>query len=766
MAMTQRSARDLVTDITAATDEGEYDAAVRAAAWGIEAYPDAAVFHRLRGTALVALGANEEAKADLALALAVDPLDHEALVTLSRLEEAEGDLYTAAEHLLTAWEHDPANGLLRSDLTYRLARLYGSEGYLQYTRPALAALYARNAYPERAAREYAAALAEQPTRVDLRLASVLARWRLGSLAETIDGCVLLLEEQPQLARARWALADALARRGQGEQARDHAKHAALLDPDGAIARALIESNAEATIVDPDEMVRVSVDLPHVGPRVTELHPDEMPAPVPPMASTYVTSFGAADRTETVARTPDVDTVPASPMFGALPDAGEDTLSPPEALADAEDATLPAPASAPSFGAIPDAMPNTDTTPAYPTFGALPDEGEDTPLTPAFPQGFEDGTFIAPHVAKPVEDEVLASSPYPPDAPTIASFAAADTVVDTVASPSTQGMTDSDAPTVAAATVDAADAVVSDVAPTTSVADAAAMPPGRDTEPEPVIVVPTEAGTILAARPGDEPLLDATDALLKAMNTLEASVEPETSAVAYPMAALPPVPEPSVAALPEVPPSEVTSIQAAPQEATFVAASEPPHRAVPSFPAAPPESPAAVVWEGPDGQVASIPPAPPVSAFAGAPKLPAAEEASAPPASPTLAPAPFVPPAPPAPVAPPVAFTPPLPPPLPPPSPAARRPAALMDPWAAMQARLQAGDAAGAVTLGRAALTVAGKEQDQVRLLLPAMRALVDAAPGRPDTRRLLGDTYRRLGQVAQAQGQYQQALLTRVAGKR
>ena len=293
MAMTQRNARDLVTDITTATEDGEYDAAVRAAAWGIEAYPDAAVFHRLRGTALVALGANEEAKADLALTLAVDPLDHEALVTLSRLEEAEGDLYTAAEHLLTAWEHDPANGLLRSDLTYRLARLYGSEGYLQYTRPALAALYVRNSYPERAAREYAAALAEQPTRVDLRLASVLARWRLNSLAETVDGCVLLLEEQPQLVRARWALADALARRGQGEKAREHAKHAALLDPDGAIARSLIESNAEATIVDPDEMVRVSADIPHTGPRVTELRPDEMPAPVSPMPPTFTPSFAAS-----------------------------------------------------------------------------------------------------------------------------------------------------------------------------------------------------------------------------------------------------------------------------------------------------------------------------------------------------------------------------------------------------------------------------------------------------------------------------------------
>lgn len=718
MAMTQRSARDLVTDITTAIEDGEYDPAVRAAAWGVEAYPDAAVFHRLRGTALVALGANEEAKADLALALAVDPLDHEALVTLSRLEEAEGDLYTAAEHLLTAWEHDPANGLLRSDLTYRLARLYGSEGYLQYTRPALAALYVRNSYPERAAREYAAALAEQPTRVDLRLASVLARWRLNALAETVDGCVLLLDEQPQLVRARWALADALARRGQGEQAREHAKHAALLDPDGAIARAMIEGNTEATIVDPDEMVRVSADIPHTGPRVTELQPDEMPAPVPPMAPTYVPSFDRAPETDMHPAYPtfgvvpgadgaDTDVAAAYPTFGALPDAGDNTR------------VAPAPASPGGpIGNTPTL--NADTAPAHPTFEALPDDGDGTLPATVFPEGFEDDIFIAPRVEKPLEDEVIASPPWelaspavsPPGA--IAAFAAADaadTVVDVMASPPAPGIAGPDAS--AAVVSVAADTVAPDATPP-SAADAAAMPPGRDAEPEPVIVVPTETGEILTTRPGDEPLLDATDALLKAMNTLEASVEPEMSAVEHPtMAALP--------AIPDVPPTAVTSIQAAPEGSAFVAAPEIPDMDVTSIQAT-----------APAPEPMPVAPAPPVTI--------APQPSPVPLSDPTIVPLLS--------------------------SPGVRRPPAHMDPWAAMQARLEAGDAAGAVTLGRAALASAGREQDQVRLLLPAMRSLVDAEPNRPDTRRLLGDTYRRLGQVAQAQGQYQQALLTRIAGKR
>ena len=83
----------------------------------------------------------------------------------------------------------------------------------------------------------------------------------------------------------------------------------------------------------------------------------------------------------------------------------------------------------------------------------------------------------------------------------------------------------------------------------------------------------------------------------------------------------------------------------------------------------------------------------------------------------------------------------------------------------MRARVRAGDIAGAVGEMRAALTAAGTDHDHLHALLPGLRALVDATPQRPDSRRLLGDAYTRLGLYAQAQGQYRQALLVRVAGK-
>ncbi len=252
---TPQTARALVAAISAALDDSDNEEAASLAQRGREFFPDAAVFYRLGGMTAFALGALPEAKRALADALTIDPLDHATILTLAHIAEADNDRYTAAEYLLTCWEHDPVNAALRAELTQRLAELYGSEGYLQYTRPALAALYARNAYPERATREYTAALAEQPARTDLRLAVALGLWQLGQLGEAETSCAALLVDHPTLVRAHWAMADALARQGKGEEARVYATRAAQLDPDGGIARTLIAQNANATIIDPDEPLR-------------------------------------------------------------------------------------------------------------------------------------------------------------------------------------------------------------------------------------------------------------------------------------------------------------------------------------------------------------------------------------------------------------------------------------------------------------------------------------------------------------------------------
>lgn len=471
----ERSARGLVAATRAVLDDGDNEAAADDAAIGLDAFPDAAVFHRLRGVALFALGATDEAREHLHAALAVDPLDNEAQATLARVADTFGDPYTAAEYLLTAWEHDPANVTLRADLTERLAALYGPEGYLQFTRPALAALYARNAFPRRAEREYRAILAEHPDRLDLRLAFALARWQVGRLPETIETCTALLEAAPHLVRARWALADATARQGNGELARAHAKQAARLDPDGGIARAMIAANPDAAIVDPDEPL--TARAPHIpqAPRLRLVKPE------------------------------------------------------------------PAPESATAMVSLPNP--------------------QDTPY------------------AEPLQAAAPEPEPMPP-------------------------------------------------------------PPDRDHEPEPVLAVVEEDGQIIATTPGGEPSLDATDVLPN-----------------------PPTPFPR--------------------------------------------------GEGGAGEVGAH----------------------------SCAPAPDAP------------------------LPATEPHAAVLDnPIAAMRARMAAGDYAGMVGGMRGLLQAAGRDAEQVRALLPALRLLVDALH-RPDAHRLLGDAYRRLGLFPQAEGQYRQALLIRVAGK-
>ena len=453
MAGTDHSARAHVAAIAAALEDGDNEGAADCAGQGLAAFPNAAVFHRLRGIALFALGANDEAHAHLAAALVVDPLDNDAIIALARLADAEDDPYTATEHFLTAWEHDPANPDLRAELTERLASLYGPEGYLQFTRSALAALYVRNCYPQRAAREYRAILAENPNRTDLRVAATLAQWRLGNLLETIEECTALLTEQPQVVSARWALADALARLGNGDLAREHAKQAARFDPDGAIARALIASNPDAAIVDPDEPLRVpddwrqrlsSVAVARRRPSVVE----EKAMTIEPNARDAEPAPISADAAEPAAQSDTMRLVAALSGLAA-------------ALAEAKAA---------------DADPDpSHAQPGMTTHRATPDAD-----------------------ASAMDEEPMEEAPeftLPGVAGLAAAIAALDTPINLLSEPPAESLPNP---------LDVPYAEPEDEA---AFAEAAAQ-----AEPEPVIAVVDEDGAIVTTQPGGEPSLDAADAL--------------------------------------------------------------------------------------------------------------------------------------------------------------------------------------------------------------------------------------------------------------
>jgi tetratricopeptide (TPR) repeat protein len=391
------SARALVAEIAAALEDGDNEAAADLAADGLTAFPDATVLHRLRGIALFALGVTDEAKVELTAALAVDPLDNAALISLANVSDLLGDPYTAAEYLLTAWEHDPANQRLRAELTERLATLYGPEGYLQFTRPALAALYARNAFPIRAEREYRDIIAEHPDRLDLRLAAALARWRLGRLAETVETCTALLAERPQLVRLRWVLADALARQGHGEVAREHTKQAAHYDPDGSIARELIAMTPDAAIVDPDEPIVAghAQSIEHI-PEASVADPPARQGDEAPDAADVLPTIGLLSEEVITVASPAVAGVAATGAFtAALGNPQDVPYLPPEEQADiaatpsaADREPEPVQAIAEEDGQIiatmPGGEPMLDATDALPAPPAPPPDrqAEPSPGTPA------------------------------------------------------------------------------------------------------------------------------------------------------------------------------------------------------------------------------------------------------------------------------------------------------------------------------------------------------------------------------------------------
>ncbi len=212
-----RSARDHAAEIVAVLDDGDNEGAADLAGQALTAFPDAAVFQRLRGVALFALGANAEAKAHLDAALAIDPLDNEAILALARLADAEGDPYTAAEHLLTAWEHDPANSgpPRRTDRAAGGALRPGRVSPVHPPRPrrpvcAQPLPGACRAGVRRHSRRSSEPHRPPPRR---RTRAVAIRQSRRDGASNAPRCSA---SSRSVVRARWALADATARRGNGD----------------------------------------------------------------------------------------------------------------------------------------------------------------------------------------------------------------------------------------------------------------------------------------------------------------------------------------------------------------------------------------------------------------------------------------------------------------------------------------------------------------------------------------------------------------------
>ncbi len=162
-----------------------------------------------------------------------------AYVGLGLLAEERGDARAALAYLQVAWETAPHRRDLRDHVVRLSQRLYGADGTLHLTRPALASLHCRAGRWSRAAAECAAVLAEHPTRIDVRLRLAEALWRAGDDAGAAAACRAVLAEAPLAVVALLILADIERRQGHTDEAARLLERARAVDPAGVRAADLI-----------------------------------------------------------------------------------------------------------------------------------------------------------------------------------------------------------------------------------------------------------------------------------------------------------------------------------------------------------------------------------------------------------------------------------------------------------------------------------------------------------------------------------------------
>jgi len=211
-------------------------------------YPKHAEAHVLLGEAAREAGQFEEARKLFLDALAFDPENSIGYWALGLIAEREDQPDVAASMLERALEYLPGD----ADLWESIRKIRGRPP--EMSTAGLGRAYLRQGLFYRARRELEAALANEPSRVDLRLALAECLWRMGLIAEARTRCEEVIESSPDCLKALLLLADCCRQQRRLAAAERLLRRASQVDPDGDLAAGLfIDSDPPWITRDPIEL---------------------------------------------------------------------------------------------------------------------------------------------------------------------------------------------------------------------------------------------------------------------------------------------------------------------------------------------------------------------------------------------------------------------------------------------------------------------------------------------------------------------------------
>jgi tetratricopeptide (TPR) repeat protein len=231
-------------------ESDDLDRAIGMAQHILETYPKCLEAHQMLGEAFLSNRQYEEARIEFEKVLSFDPEHIPALVGLGMTSERLGQLSSAIAAFERALEIKPDLPELRSQLLRLYTEAWGSEyAHLRLSRVGLARLYAKGHMLPQAISEFRQVVADQPDRLDARVALAEVLWRDEQEEEAIDVCRAILGSHPDVLKANLILGyiELASGNPSGEQ---YWRKTLTIDPYQSMARMLFESLPPVDVPEP------------------------------------------------------------------------------------------------------------------------------------------------------------------------------------------------------------------------------------------------------------------------------------------------------------------------------------------------------------------------------------------------------------------------------------------------------------------------------------------------------------------------------------
>ncbi len=209
--MAKYSLRAYYQEIESLIENKRNDEAIAHCRHILQTYPRCIDAYRLLGKALLENQHYGDATDIFQRVLSAVPDDTISHAGLSVVREDEGNLDEAIWHMERAYEVQPSNPAIQTELRRLYSRRDGSEPLkIRLSRGALARMYVRGELFPQAIADIRAALAEDPNLVDLQILLADIYHKTGKTADAVDQAYLVLQKNPHSYEANRLLALLLA----------------------------------------------------------------------------------------------------------------------------------------------------------------------------------------------------------------------------------------------------------------------------------------------------------------------------------------------------------------------------------------------------------------------------------------------------------------------------------------------------------------------------------------------------------------------------